>query len=148
MCCPATICVVQRPVVLSNDQLCLSATIWAPRGTIVVKVISHNPMGIIRAYKYKHSTTSVRSTRPLRVSHDRECIPHDQCGFTRPVWIHTTSVDSHDQMLRSTRPYTAESSLEKIHGFPNLSRCSQQQTLTISATEEIFIPTEESLPSI
>ena len=101
----------------------------------MVKVLSHNLMESIRAYKYKHSTTSARSTRPYLVLHDHKS-------------IHQAEVGPHDQMMRSTRPYTAESSLEKIQGFPNLPRSSQQQTLIVSATEEIFIPTEESLPSI
>ena len=131
----------RRPCVTSRDQLCLSTTIRGPGGTTMVKVLSHNLMGSIRAYKYKHSTTSARSTRPYLVLHDHKSIhpaevdPHDQCGLTRPN-------------KRSTRSYTAESSLEKIQGFPNLPRRTQQQTLTISATKEIFIPTEESLPSI
>ena len=87
----------RRPHVTSRDQLCLSATIRGPGGTTMVKVLSHNLMGSIRAYKYKHSTTSARSTRPYLVLHDHKSIhqaevgPHDQCGLTRPNdEIHTT----------------------------------------------------------
>ena len=72
------------------------------------------PNGSIRAYKYKHSTTSARSTRPClvlydhRSKHQSEVVPHDQCGLT-PL-----------KAQRSSRTYTAESSLEKTQGFPEL----------------------------
>ena len=79
----------------------------------MVKVLSHNLMGSIRAYKYKHSTTSARSTRPHLVLHDHKC-------------IHPTKVDPHDQMMRSTRPYTAESSLER----PRVPKPTQTQSTT------------------
>ena len=63
----------------------------------MVKVLSHNLMGSIRAYKYKHSTTSARSARPYlvlydhRSNHQAEVDPHDQCGLTPlNTEIHTT----------------------------------------------------------
>ena len=76
------------PYVTSQDQLCLSATRRGPEGTTRVKVLSHNLSGSIRAYKYKHTTTSARSTRPClvlydhRSKHQTEVVPHDQCGLT------------------------------------------------------------------
>ena len=63
----------------------------------MVKVLSHNLMGSIRAYKYEHSTTSARSTRPYLVLYDHRGIHqaevdlHDQCKLTLlNKEIHTT----------------------------------------------------------
>ena len=58
----------------------------------MVKVLSHNPMGSIQAYKYKHSTTSAGLTRPYMVSHDHECIHTIMSGLKQP------KVDSHDRI--------------------------------------------------
>ena len=90
----------RQPHVTSRDQLCLSATIRGPGGITMVKVLSHKLMGSIQAYKYKHATTSARSTRPYLVLHDHKCIhpakvgPHDQCGLIRP-----TQRDPYDHTL-------------------------------------------------
>ena len=105
----------RRPYVTSRDQLWLSATIRGPGGTTMVKVLSHNLMGSIRAYKYKHSTTSAGLTRPHLVLHDHKC-------------IHTTKVDPHDRMRSSTRPYSKKSSLERAR----VPKPSQMQSTTNS----------------
>ena len=47
---------------------------------------------------------------------------------TQQKWTNATSVDSHDQMMRSTRPYTAESSLER----PRVPKPSQTQSKAIN----------------
>ena len=99
----------------SRDQLCLSATMRGPEGTTRVKVLSHNPREA-----YEHTSTS---TLPQVLGlHDHTWSYTTIRASTKQKWAHTTSVDSHDQMLRSTRPYTAESSLEKIQGFPELTK--------------------------